>query len=104
MEAKRFGIQKKATPWLLFVVYVPDLVLRAGRGHSVLRICAPSQLEEAFGANGGISVPIEQVVAGHHQIMVHFLISFAILILIPFVWSYFVSREKKKYPERYRKY
>lgn len=97
--------EKKKRPlgyysWFMYPIWF--LVLIAVTLH--YEFARQANWEVAFGANGGSSVPMEQVVAGHNQIMVHFLISFAILILIPFVWGYFVSREKKKYPERYRKY
>lgn len=55
----------------------------------------------AFGAG---AVPSPEVVQGHNDIMVDFLTWFVVLLAVPFLWHYFVSRDKKKYPERYRKY
>lgn len=55
-------------------------------------------------AFGGGAIPNPEVVQGHNDIMVAFLTWFVVLWAVPFLWHYFVSRDKKKYPEKYRKY
>ncbi len=57
--------------------------------------------QDAVGMN---SKPYEVVAAGHQEIMVQFLVTLGCLVLVPYIWHYVVSRDKKKYPERYRKY
>ena len=53
---------------------------------------------------GNVSLTREQFVAQFTEIRNEFLLYAVVLLVVGFVWSRFVKRDKKRHPERYKRY